>query len=103
MNLTGVTGFSGHGLTGLAMIARRLRYATGWRGYIWMSRMNNGASSQGQYFTPPQIARFMASLVDLPSTDVWAIEPAAGLGILIAALAERIVRQTKPEVAWNSL
>ncbi|MBP7688019.1 MAG: Eco57I restriction-modification methylase domain-containing protein [Thermoflexales bacterium] len=50
----------------------------------------------GQYFTPPQIARFMASLVDLPSTDVWAIEPAAGLGILIAALAERIVRQPKP-------
>ena len=30
----------------------------------------------------------MANLVELPSTDVWAIEPAAGLGILVAALAE---------------
>ncbi len=50
----------------------------------------------GQYFTPPQVARFMASLVKLPSTDLWAIEPAAGFGILIAAVAELIVKQPWP-------
>ena len=45
----------------------------------------------GQYFTPPAIARFMARIADLSSPDLRVLEPAAGLGVLVAALAERIV------------
>lgn len=44
----------------------------------------------GQYFTPPVVARFMAQLADLSGSNVRVLEPAAGLGILVAALAERI-------------
>ena len=47
----------------------------------------------GQYFTPPTIARFMAELADPLTSDEQVLEPGAGLGILIAALAERIVKK----------
>jgi adenine-specific DNA-methyltransferase len=50
----------------------------------------------GQYFTPPSVARFMAGLVDLKEPTVWSIEPAAGLGILIAAMAERVLQAPRP-------
>lgn len=48
----------------------------------------------GQYFTPGEIADFMASL--FPKTDerdIRILDPGAGIGILSCALAERIARE----------
>jgi adenine-specific DNA-methyltransferase len=54
----------------------------------------------GQFFTPPAIARFMAKLSDRYDVEMTAIEPGAGLGILIAALAEFVSAETKCH-KWN--
>lgn len=46
----------------------------------------------GQFFTPPTLARFMAGLGRPLATGAFVVEPGAGAGILIAAVAERLVR-----------
>ncbi len=62
----------------------------------WLAQLYSANTTEeyrkqlGQYFTPPAIARFMAQLAALSEQDVRVLEPAAGLGILVAALAERI-------------
>jgi adenine-specific DNA-methyltransferase len=62
----------------------------------WLSQLYSANTAEehrrqlGQYFTPPTIARFMAQLADLSGPVMTTLEPAAGLGILVAALAERI-------------
>ncbi len=48
--------------------------------------------SHGQFFTPPAIARFMAGLSNPLANDALVVDPAAGTGILIAALAEHIAQ-----------
>ncbi|MBI4785590.1 MAG: Eco57I restriction-modification methylase domain-containing protein [Chloroflexi bacterium] len=47
---------------------------------------------RGQFFTPPRIARFMASLSAPPNSDCWVIDPGAGTGTLIAAVAEHVAQ-----------
>ncbi len=49
--------------------------------------------THGQFFTPPTIARFMAELSVSVESGAQVVEPGAGIGILIAALAERIARE----------
>ncbi len=49
--------------------------------------------SQGQFFTPPQVALFMARLSSLSSSRARVIDPGAGTGTLIAALAEHISQE----------
>jgi len=45
----------------------------------------------GQFFTPPEIAHFMASLSDSHSQDVRILDPGCGTAILTCALIERLV------------
>ena len=65
----------------------------------WLARLYSAHASethrksQGQFFTPPVIARFMAGLSAPLNSGAWVVEPGAGTGILIAALAEHFVRQ----------
>jgi adenine-specific DNA-methyltransferase len=72
----------------------------------WLSQLYGANTAEehrkqlGQYFTPPAIARFMAQLADLSKPDVRVLEPAAGLGILVAALAERIAGASNLE-RWH--
>ncbi len=47
----------------------------------------------GQFFTPPTIARFMAQLSSPFDSGAHVVEPGTGVGVLVAALAERIVRE----------
>ena len=62
----------------------------------WLAQLYSANAAEehrkqlGQYFTPPAVAHFMARLADLSGSDKRTLEPAAGLGILVAALAERI-------------
>jgi adenine-specific DNA-methyltransferase len=46
----------------------------------------------GQFFTPPIVARFMAGLGESVASECRVLEPGAGLGILVAAVAERVVQ-----------
>ncbi|MGA2034272.1 MAG: Eco57I restriction-modification methylase domain-containing protein [Thermoguttaceae bacterium] len=45
---------------------------------------------RGQVFTPPQVARFMASLFGTIPHDYLLLDPGAGIGTLTAAFCERI-------------
>jgi adenine-specific DNA-methyltransferase len=46
----------------------------------------------GQFFTPPRIAAFMASLFRAPARDeVCVLDPGAGTGVLGLAVAERLI------------
>jgi adenine-specific DNA-methyltransferase len=50
-------------------------------------------SAFGQFFTPVAVARYMASLFDLPAagraTKVQLLDPGSGIGLLTAAVAHR--------------
>ncbi len=46
---------------------------------------------KGQFFTPPEISRFMAGLFSLPITKTFRLlDPGAGIGSLSAAFCERV-------------
>lgn len=49
--------------------------------------------SYAQFFTPPAIARFMAGWINPLNPGARVIDPGAGTGILIAALAEHLAQQ----------
>ncbi|MDE3088948.1 MAG: Eco57I restriction-modification methylase domain-containing protein [Chloroflexota bacterium] len=49
--------------------------------------------AHGQFFTPPGIARFMAGWSSQFSPGARVIDPGAGVGILLAALAEHIAKE----------
>lgn len=65
----------------------------------WLSRLYSAHMTEahrktyGQFFTPPTIARFMAGLSAPLDAGAWVVEPGAGTGVLIAALAEHLARQ----------
>ncbi|HKZ82882.1 MAG TPA: BsuBI/PstI family type II restriction endonuclease [Anaerolineae bacterium] len=65
----------------------------------WLARLYSDRASEehrkqlGQFFTPPGVARFMASLAGTLESDSLILEPGAGIGILVAAVAERIARE----------
>src|SRR5271169_3749544 len=69
-------------------------------------RFENSVSGEhrkerGQVFTPPEVARFMASLFgEIPSEYVL-LDPGAGIGTLTAAFCERIaaLRSTRTVTA----
>jgi len=51
--------------------------------------------SQGQFFTPAPVARFIAGMVDLPRRrSIRLLDPGAGTGILSAAVCERLATDT---------
>lgn len=46
---------------------------------------------KGQFFTPPEIAHFMAGLFDVPiSKNFRLLDPGAGIGALSSAFCERV-------------
>lgn len=51
---------------------------------------------QGQFFTPPAIARFMASLFSTFPMHIKVLDPGAGIGTLSAAVCERIASLRTP-------
>jgi len=57
-------------------------------------------SEFSQYFTPSDIARFMASLFQKLDGDISLLDPGAGIGSLSAAFAERVIRE---KVDFNSI
>jgi adenine-specific DNA-methyltransferase len=50
----------------------------------------------GIYLTPPALARFMTERLDLNSRTMRILDPAAGAGILLCAVVERIVNERLP-------
>ena len=65
-----------------------------WLAQAYSARANEPhRKTQGQFFTPPAIARFMASWSLPLNTGACVIDPGAGTGTLIAALAERVVEE----------
>jgi adenine-specific DNA-methyltransferase len=51
---------------------------------------------QGQVFTPPEVARFMASLFGTIPSEYVLLDPGAGIGTLTAAFCERIGKLRSP-------
>lgn len=49
-----------------------------------------------QYFTPPSVADFMASLCDLTARHIRILDAGAGAGILTCAICDRLLRLAKP-------
>lgn len=49
-------------------------------------------SALGQYFTPVEVAAFMAELLDVREADTTVLDPGAGVGSLTAALVARWAR-----------
>ena len=47
----------------------------------------------GQFFTPASVARYMASLVDIPDSSVRFLDAGAGVGILASAFVERLANE----------
>lgn len=65
----------------------------------WLGRLYSIHAStdyrknHGQFFTPPAVAHFMAGLCAPLQEGSLTVEPAAGAGILVAALAERLAKE----------
>ena len=50
---------------------------------------------KGQFFTPKQVSRYMASLFEIRQNRVRLLDPGAGTGILTAAFCERLLNNDK--------
>jgi adenine-specific DNA-methyltransferase len=50
--------------------------------------------SRGQFFTPAQVARFMANMFDIKGSCIRLLDPGAGTGMLSAAFCERLAGQS---------
>ncbi|WP_053958222.1 BsuBI/PstI family type II restriction endonuclease [Sulfobacillus thermosulfidooxidans] len=55
----------------------------------------NEKRQKGQFFTPPTIAKFMASLVTFNRNKIKVLDPGAGIGILTASLVDRIISENR--------
>ncbi|MEK7311939.1 MAG: N-6 DNA methylase, partial [Chloroflexota bacterium] len=65
-----------------------------WLGRLYSIHASSAyRKTHGQFFTPPPVAHFMARLCAPLQEAARVVEPAAGTGILIAALAESLTRQ----------
>jgi adenine-specific DNA-methyltransferase len=58
---------------------------------------------RGQVFTPPEIARFMASLFSAIPRDYFLLDPGAGVGVLTATFCERVLRLRSPRAVTAHL
>ncbi len=56
-------------------------------------------SGMGQFFTPPSVARFMASFFGNPSPEIRLLDAGAGVGTLTAAFVEEVCqRDDRPRI-----
>lgn len=53
-------------------------------------------SQMGQFFTPPSVARFMASLFSQTLQELRLLDPGAGVSILTAAVVEDALYRPHP-------
>jgi len=51
--------------------------------------------NKGQFFTPPNVAKFMAELSDNTKEEISILDPGAGIGVLSAALIEHLENKGK--------
>ena len=67
-----------------------------WLAQLYSARVDAGhRKAHGQFFAPPAIARFMADLSMPFGSGARIVEPGAGVGALVAALAERVAQERK--------
>ncbi len=59
--------------------------------------------ARGQFFTPPSVASFMASLFTNISDNMRVLDPGAGAGILSVAFCERILKSKKLKTLFIEL
>jgi adenine-specific DNA-methyltransferase len=63
-------------------------------GRVYVGSVSDGHKrSLGQYFTPLEVARFMAGQVVCDKEKIRALDPAAGAGVLACALCEALAAQ----------
>ncbi|HEY4249232.1 MAG TPA: Eco57I restriction-modification methylase domain-containing protein [Lacunisphaera sp.] len=55
----------------------------------------------GQFFTPPQLAAFVASFFTCPLSDWRIIDAGAGSGALTVALLQKVLAEKKPPVSFH--
>lgn len=60
-------------------------------------------SEMGQYFTPPSVARFMASLFADAPQELRLLDPGAGVGILTAAVVEDALHRSHPPAKISAI
>lgn len=54
------------------------------------------AKAKGQFFTPPPVANFMASMFRVFPRTIRILDPGAGIGVLSCAVCDRILRLRAP-------
>ena len=60
-----------------------------------LSKMHTGTKERlEQYFTPPSVARLMASILEFDSKEIKILDPGAGSGILFTACVNQILKGT---------
>lgn len=53
---------------------------------------SDNRKKKGQYYTPPAVSKYMASLFNIKGRNISLLDPGAGTGILSAAFCERILK-----------
>jgi adenine-specific DNA-methyltransferase len=59
-------------------------------------RQTEFLKEQGQFLTPPSVARYMAKQLGEIQDGSYLLEPAIGSGILVCAVIERLINEKKP-------
>ena len=83
-------------LAGLPPDARPIVFADAAGQLVNQSTTSTWRKERGQYFTPPRVAQYMAGLTGELPAHVRFLEPGAGSGVLVAALAEYLT--SRPQV-----
>ena len=64
---------------------------------ILEKRSSNTLKEQGQFLTPPNIARYMAKQLGAMKSGDVLLDPAIGSGVLVCAVIERLISENPPD------
>jgi adenine-specific DNA-methyltransferase len=64
---------------------------------ILEKRSSNTLKEQGQFLTPPNIARYMAKQLGAMKSGDVLLDPSIGSGVLVCAVIERLMSESPPE------
>lgn len=73
-------------------------YTTGQQ--VLSRRSANFRKSHGQFFTPPQLARFAVNLLGTIEQESYVLDPALGSGTLVCALIDQVISNRQPKLLW---